>query len=157
VAQGFIASHLLTVTIGGTSAAITAGGTTGTNGATTVTFAIPVVPHGAQTVVVSDGSNSGTSATPFTVTSSATGMTPTSVLGGLGANVTILAQGFIASHTLTVTLNGTAATIVSGGTTGTNGASSVVFKAPLGLGTYTVVVSDGSNPATSPTQLLIIL
>jgi hypothetical protein len=84
-------------------------------------------------------------------------MTPTSVVGGLGATITIQAKGFIASHALTVTLNGTPATITSGANTGTNGASSVVFNAPLGLGSYTVIVTDGSNPATSPAPLVIIL
>jgi hypothetical protein len=68
-AQGFAASSALTVKVGGTSATITAGATTGTNGSSTVTFTVPSVATGAQSVVVTDGSsNTATSATNFTVT-----------------------------------------------------------------------------------------
>jgi hypothetical protein len=155
LAQGFIASHALTVTVGGTSASITTGGTTGTNGATTVTFTIPAAPHGAQAVVVSDGTNSATSATNFTVTQSATGLSPTS--GPVGTTgVTILAQGFIASHALTVTVGGTSASITTGGTTGTNGATTVTFTIPAAPhGAQAVVVSDGTNSATSATNFTV--
>ena len=72
-AQGFLASHALTVTVGGTSATITSGGTTGVTGSSTVTFTVPALPAGPYSVTVSDGTNSATSATQFTVTASATG------------------------------------------------------------------------------------
>ena len=103
-ATGFAASHALTVTVGGAPATITSGGTTNANGASTVTFAIPRVPAGAQTVVVSDGTNSATSPTSFTVTPSVSGLDPTS--GPVGTTASINATGFAASHALTVTVGG---------------------------------------------------
>ena len=154
-ANGFIASHVLTVTVGGTSATITAGATSGTNGSSAITFTIPAVPSGTQAVVVSDGTNSATSGTNFTVAASATGLAPTS--GNVGTTgVTINANGFIASHTLTVTVGGNSATITAGGTTGTNGSTTVTFTIPAAPnGGRTVVVSDGTNSATSATNFTI--
>jgi len=70
-AAGFIASHALTVTVGGAAATITNGGTTNSSGSSTVTFTIPSVATGAQHVVVSDNTNSAQSATDFTVTAAA--------------------------------------------------------------------------------------
>jgi hypothetical protein len=148
--QGFAPSSPLSVSVGGTAATITSGGTSGLNGASTVTFTIPAVPHGAQGVVVTDAAaNTASSATNFTVNSSATGLSPsTGVVGTTG--VTILAQGFVANHALTVRVNGTPATIASGGTSGSNGASTVTFTIPaVPSGPETVLVTDGSNPATS--------
>jgi hypothetical protein len=154
-AKGFAATSALTVTVGGVNATITSGGTTDSNGSSTVTFTIPAAPHGAQAVVVSDGTNSATSATNFTVTQSATGLSPTS--GPVGTTgVTILAQGFIASHALTVTVGGTSASITTGGTTGTNGATTVTFTIPAAPhGAQAVVVSDGTNSATSATNFTV--
>jgi len=54
-AQGFVASKSLTVSVGGIGATITSGGDHRHAAAsTTVTFTIPSVPSGAQTIVVSD-------------------------------------------------------------------------------------------------------
>src|SRR5207249_1104751 len=106
-ASSFIASHALNVTVGGTAATVTSGGTTGTNGSSTVTFTVPAVPNGARAVVVSDGTNNATSATNFTVTASATNLSPTT--GNVGTSATITANGFIASHALTVTVGGSSA------------------------------------------------
>ena len=79
----------------GVSATITAGATTNGSGSSTVTFNVPAVPNGAQSVVVTDASsNTATSATDFTVTASATGLAPTS--GPVGTSATITAQGFAA-------------------------------------------------------------
>jgi hypothetical protein len=155
-AHGFAASSALTVKVDGTAASITSGATTGTNGASTVTFTIPAVPHGAQTVVIADASSdTATSATNFTVTASATNLSPVSGLVGT-TGVTILAQGFIANHALTVKVNGTAATITSGGTSGANGSSTVTFTVPAAPnGADSVVVSDGTNSATSTTSFSV--
>jgi hypothetical protein len=68
-AQGFLADKTLSVTVGGVSATITSGGTTGANGGSTVTFTIPSAPAGIQAVVVSDGTDSATSLTSLAVTS----------------------------------------------------------------------------------------
>ncbi len=156
-ANGFAANSALTVKVGGTTATIASGGTTNANGISTVTFTIPTVPHGAQSVVVTDGSgNTATSATPFTVTSSASSLNPTS--GPVGTTgVTITANGFAANSALTVKVGGTTATIASGGTTNANGTSTVTFTIPaVPGGAQSVVVTDGSgNTATSATSFTV--
>ena len=76
-ADGFLADHALTVTVGGADALIVSGGTTDANGSSELTFTIPDVPGGVQSVVVSDGTNSATSATGFTVESVPVAIPPT--------------------------------------------------------------------------------
>ncbi|MGA8428010.1 MAG: IPT/TIG domain-containing protein, partial [Candidatus Dormiibacterota bacterium] len=155
-AQRFAANSALSVTVGGAAAAITAGGTTGATGSSTVTFIIPAVPNGPETVVVTDASsNTATSATNFTVTASATGLSPGT--GTVGSSASILAQGFAPSSALSLTVGGTAATITSGGTTAANGASSLTFTIPvLPHGAQSVVVTDASsNVATSATNFTV--
>ena len=156
VAQGFLANHALTVTVGGTSASITGGATTNSSGSSTVSFTVPAVPNGAQSVVVSDGTSSATSASTFGVTASATGLSPTS--GAVGTTgVSITASGFIASHALTVTVGGVSAAVTSGGTSGSNGSSTVQFTVPaVPNGAQAVVVSDGTNSATSATAFTVV-
>lgn len=68
-ASGYIASHALSLTVGGTSATITSGGTTDINGSANVVFTIPAIGTGTSAVALSDGTNSFTSLTSFTVTS----------------------------------------------------------------------------------------
>jgi hypothetical protein len=154
-AKGFLTSHALTVTVGGASASITSGATSDATGASTVSFTIPAVPNGSRSVVVSDGTSTATSATGFTVNAAATGLTPTSGTVGT-AGVAITANGFLASTALTVKVGGNTASITSGGTTGTNGSSSVVFTIPAtSNGSQPVIVSDGTNTATSGTNFTI--
>lgn len=155
VSQGFLPSHALTVTVGGTSASITTGGTTNASGSSTVSFTIPTVANGARTVVVSDGTTSATSASSFSVTASATGLSPAS--GAVGTTgVSITANGFIASHGLSVQVGGTSASITSGGTTAGNGSATVTFTVPaVPNGPQSVTVSDGTNSATSPTDFTV--
>jgi IPT/TIG domain-containing protein len=155
-ASGFITSHALTVTVGGTSAPITSGGTSDVNGNSTVTFTIPSLSVGSKAVVVSDGTNSATSGTNFTVTTPVlSGLSPTS--GAVGTTgVTINASGFINSHALTVTVGGASAAISSGGTTDATGSSTLTFTIPsLSAGSKAVVVSDGTNSATSGTNFTV--
>jgi hypothetical protein len=158
-ASGFLAAHALTVTVGGSAATISAGGTTGSGGGATVTFTIPNVAAGAQPVVVSDGTNSAASPTQFTVTvppppAAVSGLSPTS--GQVGSSASVTASGFLAAHALTVTVGGSAATISAGGTTGSGGGSTVTFTIPnVAAGAQPVVVSDGTNSAASPTQFTV--
>ncbi len=86
---------------------------------------------------------------------SATALSPTS--GPTGAAASITAAGFAASHALTVTVGGQSASISSGGTTNSAGNASVSFTVPAGLsaGAQTVVVSDGTSSATSPTDFTV--
>jgi hypothetical protein len=164
VAQGFKASTALTVKVGGVSATVTGGSPTGTNGSasgigSTLAFTIPAVPAGAQSVIVSDGTNSVTSSTNFTVTSSATGLSPTT--GPVGTSATIVAQGFLASTALTVKVGGVSATVTGDSPTGTNGSatgtgSTLTFTIPtLSAGPQSVIVSDGTNSVTSSTNFTV--
>ena len=153
-ASGFIATHALSVTVGGVTAPITSGGTTDASGNATVHFTIPSVATGTQAVVVSDGTNSATSPTGFSVSAvsppAVSGLSPTS--GPVGTAAVINASGFIATHALTVTVGGVTAPITSGGTTDASGNATVHFTIPsVATGTQAVVVSDGTNSATSPT------
>ena len=135
---------------------ITSGGTT-ESGAATVHFTIPSVATGTQAVVVSDGTNSATSPTGFSVSAvsppAVSGLSPTS--GPVGTAAVINASGFATSradgdgwwrhrtdhlrrhHRL-------------------NGAATVHFTIPsVATCTQAVVVSDGTNSATSPTGLSV--
>ncbi len=68
--------------MGGVNATIGSGGTTDPNGAATVTFTVPAVPIGVQSVVVSDGTNSATSPAAFTVGPKSQTTPPTTTVGG---------------------------------------------------------------------------
>jgi type II secretory pathway pseudopilin PulG len=102
-ANGFKAGTSLSVTVGGKAATVTAGGTTGTTtgpngtiGSSTVTFSIPsTLGAGGQPVVVSDGANSATSATPFTVNP---------ILGGAGPAAPVSASGLL-GYSLTMSVS----------------------------------------------------
>src|SRR5947209_1490001 len=101
--SGFVASHALTVTVGGTSATITSGGTSDASGHASITFTVPTIPAGSKAVVVSDGTNTATSGTNFTVTPKIT-LSPTT--GNVGTTVTVSGSGFGASKTITATYGG---------------------------------------------------
>src|SRR5439155_416087 len=132
----------------------TSGGTSDGNGRASVTVTIPAAPNGARAVVLSDGTNSATSGTNFTIVQSVSGLSPTS--GTVGSSASISASGFKASQALTVTVGGNSATITSGGTSDGNGSSTVTFTIPAAPnGARAVIVSDGSNPATSGTNFTI--
>jgi hypothetical protein len=70
-ATGFSASHALTVTVGGVAAQITSGSTTNPRGNASIRFVIPNVATGSKAVVVSDGANTVTSATSFSISGAA--------------------------------------------------------------------------------------
>jgi LmbE family N-acetylglucosaminyl deacetylase len=150
-ARGFAASTGLTVRVGGVSATVGSGGTTDASGNAAVSFTIPSLPAGAQQVVVSDGTSTASSPAVFTVTAQASvsGLTPTS--GVVASSASIIASGFAASTPLTVRVGGVSATIASGGTTNASGSATVSFTIPsLPAGAQQVVVSDGTNSASSP-------
>ncbi|HVB06317.1 MAG TPA: hypothetical protein VNF07_08765, partial [Acidimicrobiales bacterium] len=142
--SGYVATHSLTVTVDSVTATVNSGGTTDGTGAASVNFTIPPVPNGTQTVVVSDGTNNDT--TSFTVNAAASGLSPTS--GAIGTSATVTAQGFIASHALTVTVNGVSATVTGGSPTDATGSATLTFTVPTTTsGAQAVVVSDGTNTA----------
>jgi Tfp pilus assembly protein PilV len=152
----FDAGDSVSVTLGSTAlSAMTSGSTVNQNGNVAATFAVPVIPAGSYPVVLSDGSNSAPSATNFVVTPSLGALSPGS--GPSGTSVTVSASGFEANTALSVTVNGTTATVTSGSPTGANGnatgaGSTLTFTIPTGLTTgttYPVKVSDGINSASS--------
>src|SRR5207302_2340199 len=84
--QNFKPSTALSVTFGSTAATVTSGGTSSSLGAVNLTFTVPFSGNGSFAISVSDGTNSATSATKFTVNSSFDGLALTSMThtgGGL--------------------------------------------------------------------------
>ena len=147
-ASGFLPSHLLTVTVGGSTANVSAGATTDAHGNATITFTIPSLHAGAHAVTVSDGTN--TAATSFTTTPALSEPHPTN--GPAGTTVTIDASGFLGSHALTVAVGGTTAKAAAGATTAANGSTTITFEVPsLRSGAHAVTVSDGTNTITAAT------
>jgi hypothetical protein len=105
-ASNFLPAHALTVTVGSQTATITSGTTTDSSGNATIAFTIPSgLAAGAQAVVVSDGTNTVTSPTNFTVTS-----------GGGSQNVAPLAT--VTASSQTTSTGQTAAKAVDGSTDG---------------------------------------
>jgi len=128
----------------------------------TVNAALSVAPTGTAGAKTISATDSGTdsASTTFTVTASATGLTPTS--GPVGTTgVTITAQGFIASHALTVKVGGVTATVTGGSPTNSSGSatgtgSTLTFTIPaVSTGAQSVVVSDGIHSVTSATNFTV--
>jgi prepilin-type N-terminal cleavage/methylation domain-containing protein len=83
--SNFKPSAALTVTFGSLPATVTGGGTSSSSGTATVTFTIPFSGDGSFPITVSDGTNSATSSSNFTVTGSFDGLKFTSTsLSGSG-------------------------------------------------------------------------
>jgi prepilin-type N-terminal cleavage/methylation domain-containing protein len=76
--QNFKPSSALTVTFGSTAATITSGATSSSLGAVNATFTVPFSGNGLYSISVSDGTNSATSSTQYTVTGSFVGLGLTS-------------------------------------------------------------------------------
>jgi prepilin-type N-terminal cleavage/methylation domain-containing protein len=76
--QNFKPSSVLTVTFGATAATITSGSTSSSLGAVNATFTVPFSGNGLYSISVSDGTNSATSSTQYTVTGSFVGLGLTS-------------------------------------------------------------------------------
>ena len=153
-AAGFLPSHALTVTVGGQSATITSGGTTGVGGP-------PRSTSPCRTATRSGPSwswcRTAPTPPPRPPTSPWSAPPPVSTrhrrcrLVGVGVG-----YGFLASHALTVTVGGQSAAITSGATTGATGSSSVTFTVPgLAVGSYQVVVSDGTDSVTVSPNLAV--
>ena len=84
----------------------------------------------------------------------ATGLSPAG--GVVGSSAQIAVHGFLPSKALTVTVGGAVATIDSGGATDPDGNSVVTFTIPpLSGGAEEVVVSDGTDSATSNTNFMV--
>jgi len=156
--SGFKAGEVVTVTIGGTSAPITSGGTAGADGSLTVTVTVPAVSSGAMDVRVSGTGYYTTLIGGFTVTPKIVSVSPSS--GTVGSSTTITGSGFKASEAITVKLGTTPAPISSGPTTtDSNGTLSATVNIPaLGKGTYDTVVTTATDPtgATLPGGLTVI-
>jgi hypothetical protein len=145
---GFAAGQTITATFDGQSVTLgpsTAAGADGTlHGAT---FDVPGEQAGSYQVVVQDASGDATEA-DFTVQASAIGLSPAS--GTVGSTASIIAQHFAPGSALTVTIGGSPATITSGATTDSAGASTIDFTIPaLAGGPQDVVVHDASTDSAA--------
>lgn len=150
-ASGFQGSTSLSVTVGGHSAPITSGGTTGSGGSSLVTFTIPDAPNGPQPVVVSDGTNSATSPATFTIQSSIS-VSPSSGTAGT-TGVTLTGTGFVATKTVSVTFGGTALTLSPATpTVSATGGWSATFTVPSSAaGAKTIVATDSGGASAQTT------
>lgn len=160
--NGYTATKSISVTFGGAALTVTpATPTVAANGSWTATFAVPAGSNGAQTITAADNATTPASAsTTFTVDASATGLSPAT--GAVGSSATIVAQGFKATSALTVTVGGVSATVTGGSPTNGSGSatgtgSTLTFTIPaLANGAHQVVVSDGTNTATSATNFTVL-
>ena len=93
--SNFKPNSALSVTFGTIGATITSGGTSSSLGAVSVTFTVPFSGNGSYSISVSDGTNSATSPTKYTVSGSFDGLGLTSMThtgGGLMTCSTISAN-----------------------------------------------------------------
>ena len=139
----FAANSAITVKFAATTVATTTSTSTGVI-PSGVTFTVPSSGTGAQTVTVTDAYSNSATAT-FTVASIA--LSPTS--GVVGSTVTVSGSGFVPSHSVTITYDGsTVATTTS--TSSGSIPSGVSFSVPASVaGSNTVQASDGTNSATA--------
>jgi len=152
--QSFTSTYAQPVgsTVFGAAATLSTVAPVRSDGTVSATASVPVMPAGSYPVVLWDGSNSAPSATNFSVTSHLGALSPGS--GPTGTSVTVPVSGFKANATLSVMVGAQSSTPSSGGTTGNNGSSTVVFSIPTGLmmGTsYPVVISDTANNSATST------
>jgi hypothetical protein len=153
-ADGFAASTALTVKVAGNTAVIASGGTTGTNGSSLVTFTIPAAPKGSQTVTVSDGTSTATSATNFTI-QTALSVSPSS--GAVGTSgVTLTGTGFAAGQTVSVTFAGSALTISpTSPTVSATGGWTATFTVPSSTAGAKTIVATDTGSATAQTTFTV--
>jgi hypothetical protein len=165
VARGFAAGSALTVKVGGVTATVTGGSPANSSGSatgtgSTLTFTIPPVSSGSQTVTVTDTSGNTASAANFTVNApTVTGVSSTTVNGSYKAGVVIpITVTFSAPVTVTGTpqlalATGTPASTAISYTSGT-GTSVLTFNytvAALNTSAHLDYVATGSLTLNSGT------
>ena len=163
---GFKASTALTITFGTVTATITSGATTNDNGDVNATFTVPFSGNGSYPIKVSDGTNSFTSATSFTVTGSFDGIMYTGITTSgssncssatIGQNTTCTASAMGATGTFTgsVTLVTTArASVTNTGAALTVTSAIATVSSPGGTATPAgSAVATGASTTGSAFQL----
>jgi len=119
-----------------------AAGTTDINGNFNITFSVSSSVTGAHQIAITDKINTLTFS--FNIVPAIT-INPSS--GFVGSDVTISGTGFTSEHTVTFKYDDTQ---LSSGSTDTNGAFTVVMKAPVSKGgNHIITVSDGTNTLTT--------
>ncbi len=112
-----------------------------TNGELNLTFAIPPLPAGPETVTITDNGVT-TNASTLTVTPLIQ-LDPASAPPGTGVNATV--TGFAATSSVTVRFGGQ---LVKAGPTDANGSATLPFTVPSGFtATQPVTAADGTNQA----------
>jgi type II secretory pathway pseudopilin PulG len=120
------------------------------NGNVRATFTIPALPAGTYPISINDPMTGTAPSAPtgFTVTPWIGGLSASS--GPVGTQVTAPVTGFKANANLTVTVGGKAAGGgATDGTGSTPAGSPVTFTIPNGTSGNTVLISDGTNNATT--------
>jgi hypothetical protein len=82
---------------------------------------------------------------------------PTPNKGATGTSVKIIESHFAANSALTISMNGTPASITSGGTTTATGAATTTFTVPAGLtaGNYPINVTDAAGNTASSSNFAV--
>ena len=141
--KGFAASASISFTLDGV-AAPSPTCSSDTMGSFSCPVTIPAVPHGAQTMVASDGTN--TASATFTIGGS---LSLNPVSGTVGSSTSVTGAGFLASRTITFLLDGVAAPSASC-TSGPSGSFSCTATVPaVANGPQTMVASDGTNTGSA--------
>lgn len=151
---GFAAGKAITAKFNGSTLTLTPTTTTGPDGRFTgASYTVPSATNGANTVTVTDGTNSA-SATFTVAAGPSLALSPASGAAGASTQVTVSGSGYTASSAITVRLDGTTQT-TSPATPATN-ASGVIpagvrFTMPpsTGDGTHTVQVTAGSQTSSA--------
>lgn len=151
-AQQFAANSALSVKVGGAVATITSGATTDSGGSSTVTFTIPVLAGGHQSVVVSDAASDRATLTANFTVQAQIRLSPAS--GVAGTTDTITGTGFAAGSAITGTFAGTSVPL-TGGTSDASGGFSATFTVPdQAPGAEAVLASDGSSDSGGATYTI---
>jgi hypothetical protein len=144
----FAANSAITVKFDGSTVTTTTSTSTGTI-PSGVTFTVPSSNGGAQTVTATDAYSNSATAT-FTVPASIA-LSPTS--GAVGSTVTVSGSGFVPSHSITITYDGSTVATTTSSSSGSI-PSGIGFSVPASVsGSNTVQASDGTN---SPTAIFTV-
>jgi hypothetical protein len=147
VGAGFDASQTITFTLDSIPAASTC--SSNLIGSFSCTVTIPAVPHGTHTLAAFDGVN--TAPATFAV-KAFVALSPIS--GVVGTTTEATGTGFIASHSITFSLDSIAATATCSSNSSGSFACTVTIPA-VSNGPQTMVASDGTNTAAAGFNVIV--
>ncbi len=125
---------------------VTSGGTSGSDGATTLWFVVPTAPGGPQTVTVSDGIHSASSGVPWTLRAGL------AVSPSHGTSGTLSGTGFDAAEPVSATLAGGSLTLdPTNPTVQADGSWTATFTTTAPDGPAVIEATDGGGAGASTT------